>query len=147
MADLTTTIRIPVNSHREAVEAAKANKLSVGRFCVAAMHYFAQRGLNPVTEHTRQTEVLVSEIRKVGNRLFGFLQEQERGLFMPLLEELIRARMLQEEAVDFSLQTLLATAGASEETLETARLKVKNRVEERVQQVLTTYQKQAPGRR
>jgi hypothetical protein len=107
--------------------------------------YFSQRGLNPVLEATRPTEIVVAEIRRLGNRLFGFLQEQERGILLPLLEELVRSRFLQEESVDFSLQTMLKVH-EDEAFLEQGRERSRKRVQERTDLALAALKDNAPGK-
>ncbi|QKG59111.1 hypothetical protein GKZ68_20735 (plasmid) [Hymenobacter sp. BRD128] len=145
MSSLKKNISIPLDVHKEATRVAKNHDIKIGEFCTAAVAYFASRGLNPQVEMTRPAEVLVLEIRKLGNRLFGFMQEQERGVLLPLLEELVRTRALQEEGVDFSLQSLVKLYG-DEKFLEAGRQRSKARVEEKVKTALAALKESGPAR-
>ena len=120
--------------------------MKMGEFCAAAIDYFCENGLNPQLETTRPTEVVVAEIRKLGNRLFGFLQEQERGILAPLLEELVRSRAMQEETLDFSLQTMVKVY-KDETYLEEGRKRSKDRVDKKVNSALQELKKASPGKR
>ena len=64
---------------------------------------------------------------------------------MPMLEELVRSRFLQEEAVDFSLQAMLKVHN-DEGFLELGRTKSRNRVQERTDTALTALRDSAPGK-
>ena len=145
MTKLTTTIGVPIDTHQRAVKAAAECGLKIGEYSAAAIDFFAERGLNPKLESTRQTEVIVAEIRKLGHRLFGFLQEQERGVLGPLLEEMVRGRYLQEETLDYTLQTMLQVYGDTK-FLETGREKVRSRVAERVEKAMQELRKSGPGK-
>ncbi|RZK36424.1 MAG: hypothetical protein EOO61_10380 [Hymenobacter sp.] len=145
MTKLTATVNIPLDTHKRAVSASGDCKLKIGEYTAACVDYFAQRGLNPVLESTRQTEILVSEIRKLGNRIFGFLQEQERGVMTPLLQELVRSRFLQEETLDFALQTMVKVYG-DEKFLEIGRENARKRVQERTESALSALSDTAPGK-
>lgn len=145
MAKLTTTVKMPIDTHKRAVKASDECQLSILDYTAACVEYFAQRGLNPVLESTRATETVVAEIRKLGNRLFGFLQEQERGIMVPLLEELVRSRFLQEETLDYSLQTMVKVYG-DEKFLEQGRERVRKRVDERTESAVEVLKKAAPGK-
>ena len=145
MPSLTKSIKIPLNSHKRANEAAAKLGLGLGEFCSAAIDYFAERGLDPTAEMSRPTEVMVAEIRKLGHRLFGFLQEQERGVLLPILAELIRTRALTEEAVDFSLQAMVKVYG-DETFLEQGRARSRDRVEKKVNTLLRAANEVAPSK-
>jgi hypothetical protein len=136
---------MPLDTHTRAVQAAEECNLKLIEYTAACVDYFSQRGLNPVVESTRQTEVLVAEIRKLGNRLFGFLQEQERGILAPLLEEIVKGRYLQEETLDFSLQTMVKVYG-DEKFLEQGRERSRKRVAERTDKALSALKEIAPGK-
>lgn len=145
MTRLTASLNVPLDVHQRTVAAARQHKIGIGEYSAAALEYFNQRKLNPVAEQERQTVVLVEEMRKVGNRLFGFLQEQERGVMWPILEELVKARLLQEEVADYSLQILLAVFKESD-SLEKGRSVLRERVSKRVAEVLQALHETRPGK-
>lgn len=67
--------------------AAKETKHTHMEYASAAIRYFAERGLDPVTNHEREGVVIQKRIGEVeqlvvnlGNRLFGWLTQHEKNL-------------------------------------------------------------------
>lgn len=74
-------------THELARASAQAAGLSLGEYQDAALRHYAANGLTPATERLggrTGTGAVVSEVRKLGDRLFGFMQERERQLLQVL---------------------------------------------------------------
>jgi hypothetical protein len=62
----------------------------------AAVHYFGERGLDPVATHEREGAAILREVKRLGDRVFSYLQDQEQGVHQALLEEVVRGRIIQQ---------------------------------------------------
>lgn len=78
--------------HNQLTREAKLLKLTNSEYASAAVGYFTERGLNPVSDRQREGTVIQQRIDKrataleqqittLGNRLFGFLQTHEKNLY------------------------------------------------------------------
>ena len=63
------------------------------------MRYFAERWLHPVEDVAREGQLIMQQVKKLGDRVFGYLQEQERSLLLPILEEMLRSRVTLERVL------------------------------------------------
>lgn len=85
-------------THAQAVATADELGVPLGEFCDAAVAYFAQRGLDPRSDHAREGAQIIGEVRKLGDRLFRFLQVQEQGLLLPLVQQVVQASLRADSA-------------------------------------------------
>jgi hypothetical protein len=80
------------DANRLLTKSAKEFNMPKSRYASAAISYFAERGLNPVTDRQREGTVIQQRIDKragmleqqittLGNRLFGFLQTHEKNMY------------------------------------------------------------------
>jgi ribosomal protein L17 len=92
-------IGIPSDAHYLLSKEAKRLKISQAEYTAAAVRYFAERGLHPIDDVAREGQLIMQQIKKLGDRLFGFLQVQERSLIEPMLEEMLRTRVTLERAL------------------------------------------------
>jgi hypothetical protein len=70
-------IRVNSTSHRAATKAAAACHLTVAR----------------------EGQLIMQQVKKLGDRVFGYLQEEERSLLIPMLEEMLRSRITLERVL------------------------------------------------
>ena len=88
-------VGIAPGTHQEMAKVAKSHSLSNSVYATAAISYFSERGLNPVTDRQREGTVIMGRVDKraarleeqitnLGNRLFGFLQTHEKNLYTHL---------------------------------------------------------------
>ncbi|MBA9079136.1 MULTISPECIES: BfmA/BtgA family mobilization protein [Rufibacter] len=89
----TTSARLNAVTHHLLAKEAKRLGLSAIDYLDAAVNYFGTRGLNPVEIEAREGALIMQDIKRLGDRIFGYMQEQERGLLSVMLEELIRSRV------------------------------------------------------
>jgi hypothetical protein len=92
-------IRVNSTSHRAATKAAAACHLTLGEYTEAALDYFTSRQLNPVDNVAREGQLIRQQVKKLGDRVFGYLQEEERSLLIPMLEEMLRSRITLERVL------------------------------------------------
>lgn len=97
--------------HGQATATAAELGMPLGEFCDAAVGYFAQRGLDPRSTHAREGAQMIGEIRKLGDRLFSFLQVQEQGLLLPLLRSVLQGNVRADSARRQAGRTLLLSLG------------------------------------
>jgi hypothetical protein len=82
-----------VDVHSLLAKESKRLVQSQADYATACVRYFAERGLDPVKTEAREGALIMQEVRKLGDRLFGYIKEQERGLFQQMLEEMLRTRI------------------------------------------------------
>ena len=93
----------------------------------AAIRYFAERNLNPVEAQAREGQLIMAEVKRLGDRVFSYLQEQERGLLL----ELVRSQLCQQAAQEQTLrvvENLMAPEGG--EALHKIQRKNQERIAE-----------------
>lgn len=87
-----TYVELQPSIHNQLTRESKLLKLTNSEYASAAVGYFAERGLNPVSDRQREGMVIQAKIDKrseaieqqvtgLGNRLFGFLQTHEKNLY------------------------------------------------------------------
>ena len=124
----------------------------------AAVEYFATRGLDPRETEAREGQLIMQQIKKLGDRVFGFMQEQERTLLTAMLEEMLRTRITLERVLRLN-EILVGNLNAQLETLSPAQLQRQQQalkvlrqrneeaVEKQVREALEAAQKDGPGKR
>ncbi|RYU84767.1 BfmA/BtgA family mobilization protein [Hymenobacter persicinus] len=156
--ELRKRVTLDNNAHRKAEAAAAEVGASLGVYASAAVEYFATRGLDPRETEAREGQLIMQQIKKLGNRVFGFMQEQERTLLTPMLEEMLRTRITLERVLRLN-EILVGNLNAQLETLSEAQLQRQQQallllrqrneeaVEKQVKEALEAAQKAGPGKR
>ncbi|MBO0360447.1 hypothetical protein J0X19_20970 [Hymenobacter sp. BT186] len=110
---------------------AESARLGVTRteYADAAIRYFAERGLNPVESQAREGQLIMAEVKRLGDRVFSYLQEQERGLLLEMLRFQLRQQAVQEQTLRV-VENLLAPEGG--ESLHKIQQKNQARIAEAV---------------
>lgn len=110
---------------------AESARLGVTRteYADAAIRYFAERGLNPVESQAREGQLIMAEVKRLGDRVFSYLQEQERGLLLEMLRFQLRQQAVQEQTLRV-VENLLAPGGG--EALHKIQQKNQARIAEAV---------------
>lgn len=144
---------VPVRPHTHHLlgKESKRLKRTQADYVDAAVSYFAERGLDPVETQTREGQLIMSGIghlqgdfKKLGDRVFSYIVEQENTIHIPMLEELVRARVTQEKTLQI-LQLIDANMRKqSSETLAKVRAEDQKMIDSIVQQVLSEMRK--PGK-
>ncbi|GAC1371362.1 MAG: hypothetical protein NVS3B25_17750 [Hymenobacter sp.] len=93
----------------------------------AAIRYFAERSLNPVEAQAREGQLIMAEVKRLGDRVFSYLQEQERGLLLELVRSQLRQQAVQEQTLRV-VENLLAPEGG--EALHKIQRKNQERIAE-----------------
>ena len=156
--ELRKRVTLDNNAHRKAESAAAEVRASLGEYASAAVEYFATRGLDPRETEAREGQLIMQQVKKLGDRVFGFMQEQERTLLTAMLEEMLRTRVTLERVLRLN-EILVNNLNAQLETLSPAQLQRQQEalkglrqrneeaVEKQVQEALAAAQKQGPGKR
>jgi len=95
----TKSVNVPAATHFLLSKEAKRLQISQADYTGAAVRYFAERGLHPVEDVAREGQLIMQQVKKLGDRVFGYLQEQERSLLLPILEEMLRSRVTLERVL------------------------------------------------
>lgn len=95
----TKSVNVPVDTHFLLSKEAKRLQISQADYTGAAVRYFAERGLHPVDDVAREGQLIMQQVKKLGDRVFGYLQERERSLLLPMLEEMLRSRVTLERVL------------------------------------------------
>ncbi|MFB9865678.1 hypothetical protein [Rufibacter immobilis] len=103
-----TTVRMSTVAHESIVREAKRFRLKNIDYIDAAIRYFSLRGLNPVEVEAREGTLILQEVKRLGDRLLIYMQEEERGVLLPMLEELVRIRLTSERILRLE-EVLLST--------------------------------------
>lgn len=111
--------------------AAESARLGVTRteYADAAIRYFAERGLNPSEAQAREGQLIMAEVKRLGDRVFSYLQEQERGILLEMLRFQLRQQAVQEQTLRV-VENLLAPEGG--ELLQKIQHKNQARIAEAV---------------
>ncbi|MFD1470405.1 BfmA/BtgA family mobilization protein [Hymenobacter caeli] len=157
-AELRKRVTLDNSTHRKGEAAAISMGTSLGIYASAAVEYFATRGLDPRETEAREGQLIMQQIKKLGDRVFGFLQEQERGLLTGILEEMLRTRITLDRVLRMN-EILVSNLSSRLETLSEAQLQqqqealklLRGRNEEAIEkqtiEALVTAKKAGPGRR
>ncbi len=150
-------IRVKMTSHSAATKAAAAYKLTLGEYTEAALDYFTSRRLNPIDDVVREGQLIMHQVKKLGDRVFSYLQEEERSLLIPMLEEMLRTRItldrllrMNEILVNQLTQQLSVYTeqqlAAQRESLKKLRQQNEEMIERQVKDALTTAQATGPSK-
>lgn len=157
-AELRKRVTLDNSTHRKGEASAISLGTSLGVYASAAVEYFATRGLDPRETEAREGQLIMQQIKKLGDRVFGFLQEQERSLLTGMLEEMLRTRITLDRVLRMN-EILVSNLNSRLEMLSEAQLKqqqealklLRQRNEEAIEKqackALAAAQKQGPGRR
>ncbi|OGX87134.1 hypothetical protein BEN47_11680 [Hymenobacter lapidarius] len=150
-------IRVAPSSHASATKAAAACGLSLSEYTEATLGYFTSRQLNPVGDVAREGELIMLQVKKLGDRIFSYMQEEERSLLVPMLEEMLRSRVTLDrvlrmnEILVANLNRQLGTM--TKEQIESQReagkqLRAQNEemIERQVQEAIAGAKKAGPGK-
>ncbi|MCC3154731.1 BfmA/BtgA family mobilization protein [Hymenobacter sp. BT770] len=156
--ELRKRVTLDNNAHRKAEAAATEVGTSLGVYASAAVEYFATRGLDPRETEAREGQLIMQQIKKLGDRVFGFLQEQERTLLTAMLEEMLCTRITLDRLLRLN-EILVSNLNAQLETLSEAQLQRQQQalqllrqrneeaVEKQVKEALEAARKEGPGKR
>ncbi|RSK38908.1 BfmA/BtgA family mobilization protein [Hymenobacter perfusus] len=156
--ELRKRVTLDNNAHRKAEAAAREVGASLNVYASAAVEYFATRGLDPRETEAREGQLIMQQIKKLGDRVFEFMQEQERTLLTPMLEEMLRTRITLERVLRLN-EILVGNLNAQLETLSEAQMQRQQQalqllrqrneeaVEKQVREALEAARKEVPGQR
>ncbi|MBT2559260.1 hypothetical protein J7E24_15840 [Hymenobacter sp. ISL-91] len=108
---------------------AEAARLGLTRteYADAAIRYFAERSLNPVEAQAREGQLIMAEVKRLGDRVFSYLQEQERGVLLEMLRFQLQQQAVQQQTLRV-VENLLAPEGG--EALHKIQQKNQERIAE-----------------
>ncbi|GGG60380.1 BfmA/BtgA family mobilization protein [Hymenobacter glacieicola] len=143
-------VSIRTATHHLVAKERKRLKATQTDYIDAAVRYFAERGLDPIETQAREGQLIMNGIgrlqgdfKKLGDRVFSYIVEQENTIHLPMLEELVRARVTQEKTLQI-LQVIDANMRKqSGETLAKVRAEDQQEIDSIVQKVLSELRK--PG--
>lgn len=157
-AELRKRVTLDNGTHRKGEAAAIGVGTTLGIYASAAIEYFATRGLDPRETEAREGQLIMQQVKRLGDRLFGFMQEQERGLLTGMLQEMLRTRITLDRVLRMN-EILVSNLNSRLETLSEAQLKqqrealklLRGRNEEAIKKqttdALAAASRQGPGRR
>jgi len=116
------SIAIPNAAHHLMSKEAKRLKMSQAEYTAAAISYFAQRGLNPAETDSREGQIIMQQVKKLGDRVFSYMQVQERSVLLPMLEEMLRSRITLERVLRMN-EILVNSLSAGLQQLNETQLK------------------------
>lgn len=145
------TVSIRTATHHMVAKERKRLKATQTDYIDAAVRYFAERGLDPMETQAREGQLIMSGIghlqgdfKKLGDRVFSYIVEQENTIHLPMMEELVRARVTQEKTLQI-LQLIDANMRKqSGEALAKVRTEDQQQIDSIVQKVLGELRK--PGK-
>ena len=151
-------IRVKLTSHRAATKAAERFSMTLGEYTEAALDYFTSRQLNPADDVAREGQLIMQQVKKLGDRIFAYMQEEERSLLVPMLEEMLRSRITLERVLrmneilvnNLNGQLSLLNQGklaAHREGLKKLRKQNEAAVERQLKDALTSAQQAGPGKK
>ena len=150
MSDSDKRKSVPVRAltHHLLGKESKRLKRTQSEYVDAAVSYFAERGLDPVETQAREGQLIMSEMgnlhkefKKLGDRVFSYIVEQEQTIHLPMLAELIRARVTEEKSLRILQVVDAYIRRQSSETLAKVRAEDQQEIDEAVQKVLDLMRK------
>lgn len=146
-----TTVRMTTAAHNFIVKEAKRFKLKNIDYLDAAVNYFALRGLNPVEVEAREGTLIMQQMKRLGDRLFAYMQEEERGILMPMLEELIRIRLTTERVLRLE-ELVLSTLPEDDllmkkDKVDQLREQNESAIKNQVQDIFNVAKSKGPGKK
>ncbi|GAA4366132.1 hypothetical protein GCM10023185_37050 [Hymenobacter saemangeumensis] len=153
----TKSVNLPADTHHLLSKEAKRLQISQADYTGAAVRYFAERGLHPVDDVAREGQLIMQQVKKLGDRVFGYLQEEERSLLLPMLAEMLRSRVTLERVLrmneilvnNLTQQLSSLSEGQLDEQregLKKLRAQNEDMIERQVNEAVATVQKQDPGK-
>lgn len=149
-----------VQANRATVFSKETKRLGVSQngYTTANVLYFAKRGLNPLETEAREGQLIMQKVKKLGDRVFRYMQEEERGLLTPMLEEMLRSRITLERVLRMNeilvnnlrqqLNVLTeAQLAGQREALKKLRSQNEEMIEMQVKEALKNAQNTGPGKR
>ncbi len=154
----TKSVNIQADAHHQLSKETKRLGVSQNDYTTASVLYFAKRGLNPLEMEAREGQLIMQEVKKLGDRIFRYMQEQERGLLLPMLEEMLRSRITLERVLrmneilvnNLSQQLNVmneAQLAGQREALKKLRSQNEEMIEMQVREALKSAQSTGPGKR
>ena len=157
MKEQKPQIRVKPTSHSAATKAAAKFEMSLGEFTEAALDYFTSRQLNPVGDVAREGQLIMLQVKKLGDRIFRYMQEEERSLLVPMLEEMLRSRVTLDRVLRMN-EILVANLNrqlgamtpeqmeAQKEAGKKLRAQNEEMIERQVQEAIAGANKAGPGK-
>jgi transposase len=153
----TKSVNVPAPVHKLLSEEAKRLGINQGEYTAASVSYFAKRGLDPLDTDAREGQLIIQQVKKLGDRVFSYLQEEERSLLIPMLEEMLRTRVtldrllrMNEILVNQLNQQLSGYTepqlAVQRESLKKLRQQNEEMIERQVNEALTTARGADPAR-
>ncbi|QNE42294.1 hypothetical protein F1C16_21970 (plasmid) [Hymenobacter sp. NBH84] len=153
----TKSVNVPAETHHLLSKEAKRLQISQADYTGAAIRYFAERGLHPVEDVAREGQLIMQQVKKLGDRVFGYLQEEERSLLIPMLAEMLRSRVTLERVLRLNeilvnnltqqLNDLPATQlNEQREGLKKLRAQNEEMIDRQVNEALISAQKEGVGK-
>lgn len=147
----TTSARLKTGTHSLLTKEAKRLGLTAMEYLDAAIKYFGTRGLNPVETEAREGALIMQEVKRLGDRVFSYMQEQERGLLAVMLEEMIRSRVTVERILRLE-EIVLSTFKEDElrskkDKLQALRAQNESAINQQLQVIFDAAKQIAPGKR
>lgn len=151
------SVNILMAVHTLLVKEVKRLDLSQADYVTASVRYFAERGLNPIETEAREGQLIMQQVKKLGDRIFGYMQEEERGLLMPMLEEMLRTRITIDRVLRMNeilvqniseklSQMSEAQLNAHERALSVLRGQNEAMINAQAKEAITEAQKAGPGK-
>jgi hypothetical protein len=147
----TTSARLKTGTHALLSTEAKRLGLTAGEYLDAAVRYFGTRGLNPVETEAREGALIMQEVKRLGDRVFSYMQEQERGLLAVMLEEMIRSRVTVERILRLE-EIVLSTfkeedLRSKKDNLQALRAQNETAINQQLQVIFDAAKQIAPGKK
>lgn len=86
-------------THRLVGTETKRLGLTRTEYADAAVRYFAERQLNPADIQAREGQLVMAEVKRLGDRVFSYLREQEQGLWVEILRALLETSATQAQVL------------------------------------------------
>ena len=150
-------IRVGATSHASAIKAAAACGLTLSEYTEATLDYFTSRQLNPVDDVAREGQLIMQQVKKLGDRIFSYMQEEERSLLVPMLEEMLRSRVTLDRVLRMN-EILVANLNRQLGTMTPEQIEVQKEagkklraqneemIERQVQEAIDGAKKAGPGK-
>jgi signal recognition particle GTPase len=127
-----TVVKVTAGTHKKASAAAAELDVPLQEYADAAVAYFAERGLNPLSDRVREGVQILTQLQKMGDRVFGFMQEQERTLWMTMFETQVRA-LLEASVTRRLTEQLIST---TREEFQQEHQRNNDDIERRLQEIM-----------
>ena len=111
---------IPINStlHNQVTEQADEFDLSIKEYSEAALRFFVQKRINPVTYNPAAEFDLVQLTKKSTDKIISFIKFQEQTIFQRIVEEVVKSRLLQEAELNLLIERLIDDPASRDKVTE-----------------------------